>query len=140
MIQVNRNKAEYKERIKEYYIEDVVDHAIDEYFDSVVVFNYSSLKDLKYRDKESIKTTKKHKVLETQAQLPFKSGDIVKVSGEIYEIFSVDERLPEEYRTLVNMNPKIADRYKIKVLVLYESWFTKTIWAIQNGSDKLYQG
>lgn len=121
MINVNRNKAEYKERIKEYYVEDVVDHAIDEYFAGFVVFNYTTLKDLKLRDTDlGIKKSKKHKVLETRSELPFKSGDIIRVAGGQYEIYSVEDKLLEQFRTLVNMNPKSADRYKVKVLTLYE--------------------
>ena len=38
--------------------------------------------------------------------LPFKSGDIIRVAGGQYEIYSVEDKLLEQFRTLVKYESK----------------------------------
>lgn len=123
MFNINKNKAEYKEKIKESYVEEITDHAENSYFAGYVVFNYDSIKKIVKTQKiNGIQKTIKYLVLETQSDLPFKNYDEVRLDGrDVYEITDVDVKVNDKFKSLIAINPEIRNRYEYKVLTLYES-------------------
>lgn len=123
MFNINKNKAEYKEKIKESYVEEITDHAENSYFDGYVVFNYDSIKNVvKTKKINGIEKTVKYLVLETQSDLPFKNFDEVRLDGrDVYEITDVDIKINDKFKSLIAINPEIRKRYEYKVLTLHAS-------------------
>lgn len=121
MIDLNRNKAMYHESITDIYVEDIEDHALEEYHDGWVTFSYDNIKDIKKKTNiNGIVTTNSHKILETKANLPFKNGDLIKIGNCVYTIEEVEKKIIEDFRTIINLNPTLEERYTVKVLTLYE--------------------
>lgn len=123
MFNINKNKAEYKEKIKESYVEEITDHAENSYFAGYVVFNYDSIKKIvKTKKINGIEKTVKYLVLETQSDLPFKNFDEVRLDGrDVYEITDVDIKVNDKFKSLIAINPEIRKRYEYKILTLYAS-------------------
>lgn len=113
--------AEYKERIKEYYVEEINDHAEDDYFLGFIPFSYLSIKKVDKRVGDKVMRSVSHYILETFERLDFKSGDIIRLYGrDEFTIEEVDEKLPKKYESIVATNPKLYDRYVVRVLKLYD--------------------
>lgn len=120
MFDVNRNKAEYMERIKHSQVEQINDHTQFDYLDGWIVFNYTSISDKKKSvERGGIRMSVEYKVLETKADLPFKKGDIIRLDNKKFEVNEVDIKVLEQYQSLVAMSPNVKDRYSVKVLSLY---------------------
>ena len=99
MFNINKNKAEYKEKIKD-----------------------SIKKIVKTQKINGIEKTIKYLVLETQSDLPFKNYDEVRLDGrDVYEITDVDIKVNDKFKSLIAINPEIRNRYEYKVITLYES-------------------
>lgn len=114
-------RAEYKEKIKEFYVEEINDHAFDEYFAGYILFDYETIKTVYKSTQDKIKRDVKHYLLETKSDLPFKNGDIIRLDGKNeYTIEEVEIITDERFKTLIFTNQELKTRYTKKVLRLYD--------------------
>lgn len=114
--------AEYKERIKEYYVEDITDHAEDDYFLGYIPFQFTSIKTVYKQTQDKIKRDVSYHLLETKADLKFKNGDIIRLDGiNEYTIEEVEFAVDKKFQSLVLAQPLLKSRYTTKVLKLYDN-------------------
>lgn len=119
MFQKRKPQAEYKEKINHRYVEDV-DHTEDDYFKGFVLFGYNALQDkselVTINGREEVVRTL---TLITEANLPFKENDIIRLDGkDSFIIKLVEKIIPKKFEKLVAMNPEVKARYQVKTLHL----------------------